>query len=171
MTFNAEGELVEGTFSEQACTAAADLADTRVEGLLLAKTGITPNIASAFGRIVGIKGKTITELGWDIRKALGLASPNGSHCGAGAPRWNVVIDGVLYFVGCNSGLAQVDGQAWIRQRWVHPIYRPGFLRRGHPRQHHHQRCDGWQGCGAGQIGQEPFISAFGSAAFAWLFKV
>jgi hypothetical protein len=94
--------------------------DDRTEGLLLAKTGPTENFASAFARIVGIKNTAITELGWDIRK-FGLETklgPSGSHCGGGAPRWNIGTDQGTVFVGCNSSVGDLDGQAWIRQRWT-----------------------------------------------------
>ena len=101
-----------------------DTSDDRMEGLLLAKTGPTENFASAFARIVGIKGTVITELGWDIRKhGPGTRfGPNGSHCGGGAPRWNIGTDQGIVFIGCNSVPPSVDtnGQAWIRQRWTFP---------------------------------------------------
>jgi hypothetical protein len=45
----------------------------------------------------------------------------GSHCGAGAPRFNVVTqDGVTHFVGCNSPLATVTAAStgWLRLRWT-----------------------------------------------------
>ena len=96
--------------------------DDRTEGLLLAKTGPTENFASAFARIVGIKDTVITQLGWDIRKH-GPGSklgPSGSHCGGGAPRWNIGTDQGIIFVGCNSSIIDIPGQAWIRQRWEFP---------------------------------------------------
>ncbi len=51
-------------------------------GLLLSKNGITPTNASAGLAVHGVKGLHLTELGFDVR--------NGGHCGAGAPRFNVV---------------------------------------------------------------------------------
>ena len=67
----------------------------------------------------------MTELGYDIRKpgADTRAGARGSHCGAGAPRFNVTAsDGVTYdFIGCNSAAtpatSELDGQGWIRLRW------------------------------------------------------
>src|SRR5438093_9911772 len=62
----------------------------RKEGLVLVKTGPTPNCAAPGADLKGVKGITLTELGYDIR--------TGSHCGAGAPRFNVrTADGVLHF--------------------------------------------------------------------------
>lgn len=97
-----------------------DSSDRRVEGLLLAKTGPQANNASAVADVRNPPG-TITELGWDIRKP-GVdtsAGPRGSHCGAGAPRWNITTSsGALYFIGCNSPPAtQTPGDGFIRMRW------------------------------------------------------
>jgi hypothetical protein len=115
------------TFTDLACEI-ADFSDSRVEGLLLAKTGPTvTNFASAVARLVGVKGQVINELGWDIRKQSvpGVTpasfSPLGSHCGAGAPRWNIETqDGRFFFLGCNSPTAPsqfASDTGWIRMRW------------------------------------------------------
>jgi len=109
------------TFTDPACPS-GDPMDNRNEGLLLAKTGPTTNFASAGARLVGsgVKGKILTELGYDLRKPLTALDPRGSHCGAGAPRFNVVTsDGVTHFIGCNSPPAVLAGtsNAWIRLRW------------------------------------------------------
>jgi len=82
-------------------------------GLLLSKNGSTPNCAAAGARITGVKKTTITELGFDYR--------NGGHCGAGAPRFNLVTeDGVLHFIGgCANGTkspAPQDPLEWTRVR-------------------------------------------------------
>lgn len=124
--FNAAGEIEQQGFTDSAC-AVGDPNDSRHEGLLLAKTGPTANVAAAFARIVGVKGITITELGWDIRKqsltpgpAVGATSPLGSHCGAGAPRWNIETDEGFFFLGCNSPPAPVQfgsTTGWLRMRW------------------------------------------------------
>lgn len=109
------------SITDTACPT-GDPGDRRVEGLLLAKTGPTANNASAFA-VVTNPPSTITELGWDIRKPgspLLSGDPRGSHCGAGAPRWNITTsDGKLFFIGCNSPPAttQTPGQAFIRMRW------------------------------------------------------
>lgn len=108
------------SITDPACTT-GDPNDKRVEGLLLAKTGPTANNASAFAVLTNPPA-TITELGWDIRKPGTDLSvgPRGSHCGAGAPRWNITTsDGRLFFIGCNSPPAttQTPGQAFVRMRW------------------------------------------------------
>jgi len=67
-----------------------------------------------------VRGITLTELGYDIRKIGGSASPVGSHCGAGAPRFNVqTADGAIAFIGCNSPPpdVQIQGEGWLRLRW------------------------------------------------------
>ena len=121
-----------GMFTDLACIT-GDQGDNRVQGLLLAKTGPTNNNASAGATIVGVKGKSLTELGYDIRKvgfyainnvppsppSLGFLDPRGSHCGAGAPRFNVIIGGDRYFIGCASPppTSQIIGDGWLRLRW------------------------------------------------------
>ena len=95
--------------------------DKKQEGLLLVKTGPSiENFASAGAVLNGVKGITLTELGYDIRKGLAAVNLAGSHCGAGAPRFNVVTDdGNNHFVGCNSPPAMVASAsaAWVRLRW------------------------------------------------------
>ena len=86
-------------------------------GLLLNKNGITPDCSSSGARITGFnRGTTITELGFDYR--------TGGHCGAGAPRFNVVTtSGTRYFFGCIYGLhapAPQDPLQWTRVRFVAP---------------------------------------------------
>jgi len=102
---------------------AGDPQDKRNEGLLLVKTGPTATNAAAGARLLGpaVKGVTLTQLGYDLRKPASTFDPRGSHCGAGAPRFNVVTsDGVNHFVGCNSPVpAQtVVAPGWIRLRWT-----------------------------------------------------
>ncbi|PYS33388.1 MAG: hypothetical protein DMG14_31995 [Acidobacteria bacterium] len=106
-------------FTDTAC-ATGDPNDQHNEGLLLVKTGPTENFASATAELINVKGITLTELGYDIRKLGATANLPGSHCGAGAPRFNVITDdGVLHFLGCNSPPpAQVfSATGWIRLRW------------------------------------------------------
>lgn len=102
--------------------AGGDPKDKKNEGLLLAKTGATANFVAAGARINGVKGTVLTSLGYDLRKPLDTADPRGSHCGAGAPRFNVVIGGVNYFVGCNSPVPVQNplGAGWIRLTWGVP---------------------------------------------------
>jgi hypothetical protein len=94
--------------------------DQHFEGLLLAKTGPTENFAAATAELTRVKGVTLMELGWDIRKSGGSpASPLGSHCGAGAPRWDIQMTTHFYFIGCNSppGAVTDTSSGWFRERW------------------------------------------------------
>lgn len=107
------------SYTDAACPT-GDPGDRHVRGLLLAKTGPTSNVAAAVAEIGGVRGKTLTELGYDIRKAGGASDNRGSHCGAGAPRFNIeTAGGGFYFLGCNSPSADVAtvGDGWIRLRW------------------------------------------------------
>jgi hypothetical protein len=116
-------------YTDPACTTGDR--DRDVEGLLLSKTGPTANFASAQALITNPP-DTITELGWDIRKPGpdGAAGPRGSHCGAGAPRWNIETDQGRFFIGCNSPAAttQVSGTGYTRLRWgASTLAVPGFV--------------------------------------------
>jgi hypothetical protein len=95
-----------------------DSSDHENDGLVLVKTGPTSTNAAAFAEIKGVKGP-LTELGYDIRKAGGSFSATGSHCGAGAPRFDVETTVDFYFVGCVSPppTTQTMGTAWDRLRW------------------------------------------------------
>jgi hypothetical protein len=107
-------------FSDPVCMNMFDPSDKRVQGLLLAKTGPTTNFAAAGATLKGVKGMVVYELGYDIRKPGLSADPRGSHCGAGAPRFNITTeDGRTFFIGCNSPPApmQVLGNGWLRLRW------------------------------------------------------
>jgi len=116
------------SYTDPACPT-GDPWDKHNEGLLLAKTGPTNNDASAGAMLQGVKGTVLTGLGFDIRKpGPGLplvtfpgdqSDPRGSHCGAGAPRFNIVIGGYFYFLGCNSPTPDSDtpGNGWQRLRW------------------------------------------------------
>ena len=100
-----------GTFTDGACPG-GDSKDNKNEGLLLVKTGPTANIAAPGAEVKGVKGITLTELGYDIRM--------GSHCGNGAPRFNVVtMDDVTHFLGCDSppGVPVGVSTGWRRLRW------------------------------------------------------
>ena len=105
--------------ADPACTT-GDPRDSHNEGLLLVKTGPTTNFAAGTAELKKVRGQHVTELGYDIRKSTAPATPNGSHCGAGAPRFDVITsDGVDHFVGCNSPPAMVQSasNAWLRLRW------------------------------------------------------
>ena len=109
-------------FTDPACPT-GDSVDTQNEGLLLVKTGPTPNNAAATATINGLPKKiALSELGYDIRKPNSASDSGGSHCGAGAPRFNVKTkDGNFYFIGCNSPSATTSttngSTTWIRLRW------------------------------------------------------
>jgi hypothetical protein len=107
-------------YTDPACTT-GDPWDKYVHGLLLAKTGPTNNNASGGATLHGVYGIMLTELGYDLRKQGSFAGPLGSHCGAGAPRFNVTTtDNTLHFVGCASPppLQTATGNGWIRLRWT-----------------------------------------------------
>lgn len=113
-------EIVPGPdYTDPACPT-GDPRDRKVEGLLLSKTGLTANVAAAQA-IIKNAPETLTELGWDIRKPGpdGAAGPRGSHCGAGAPRWNIITDAGTFFLGCNSPPAttHVPGTGYTRLTW------------------------------------------------------
>jgi hypothetical protein len=99
-------------FTDPACPT-GDKGDRDNAGLLLVKTGPTANIAAAGAELKNVKGMTLTELGYDIRF--------GSHCGAGAPRFNIVTDdGATHFIGCSSPppTSMTTGFGWERRRWM-----------------------------------------------------
>jgi opacity protein-like surface antigen len=90
-------------------------------GLLLNKNGPTPDCSSAGATINGVKGMTIADattfiVGYDYRQ--------GGHCGAGAPRFNLVVrtpsgDKFTYFIGCAASVqtpAPQDPAQWTRSR-------------------------------------------------------
>jgi hypothetical protein len=109
------------TITDPACPS-GDAKDKRVQGLLLVKTGPTGNNASAGATLKNVKGITLTELGYDIRKpGLNQNDPRGSHCGAGSPRFNVTTSDGFWFIGCNSPTPVSTGggltNGWLRLRW------------------------------------------------------
>src|SRR5207249_4507100 len=109
------------TYTDPACLTGSDPKNQRNQGLLLVKTGPNVNFAAATAELINVKGITLTELGYDIRKfGLGTYSgPQGSHCGAGAPRFNILTTTNSYFLGCSSPPRDLenDGDGWIRLRW------------------------------------------------------
>lgn len=89
-------------------------------GLLLSKNGPTPDCSAAGADIQGVKGMEVTAtfaLGFDFR--------NGGHCGAGAPRFNVVtrlagVDTSQFVGGCANGVqtpALQDPLQWTTARF------------------------------------------------------
>jgi hypothetical protein len=109
--------------SSGACST-GDGEDTQNTGLLFAKSGATPDNVAGFATIIGLGHPAPLEFGYDIR--------NGGHCGAGAPRFNVVTnDNVLHYIGCNSPppTSATPGLGWTRMRWgdqVNSIMPPAF---------------------------------------------
>lgn len=90
-------------------------------GLLLSKNGPTADCSSSGARITGVRGMTVTGA-----SALGFDYRNGGHCGAGAPRFNVVArpasgPDTFHFVGgCANGtqtLATQDPAQWMQVRF------------------------------------------------------
>ena len=88
-------------YTDAACPS-GDAKDKKNEGLLLAKTGPTSNFAAAVATLKNVKGITVSELGFDLRKPDSEDGDRGSHCGAGAPRFNVTTSSGTQFIGCNS---------------------------------------------------------------------
>lgn len=88
-------------------------------GLLLSKNGPTADCSSSGARITGVKGMTV-----DAAFTLGFEYRNGGHCGAGAPRFNVVAKlgsaaETFHFVGgCSNETTPVgagqDPAQWTR---------------------------------------------------------
>jgi len=101
------------TFTDDACPAGTgDPQDNNNKGLVLFKTGPTPNFAASGAFLTfNQKGFTLTEIGYDLRK--------GSHCGAGAPRFNIRTTTKFYFLGCNSPAptTTLPGEGWNRLTW------------------------------------------------------
>jgi hypothetical protein len=76
--------------------------------IVLAKNCTTATNAAAGVDIISpLEGQSVsglTELNFDYQ--------NGGHCGAGAPRFNVIVDGNTYFLGCAGGLQTDLGNGW-----------------------------------------------------------
>lgn len=128
--FDVTGSFLLGPtpYTDPACTTGDPSGDARVEGLLLVKTGPTNDDAAAGAMLLGVKGANLKELGYDIRKPGpgDQSDPRGSHCGAGAPRFNIVITSdptAIYGLGCNSPSpappfgTDTAGDGWQRLRW------------------------------------------------------
>lgn len=88
------------------------------EALLLTKLTTTATNAASGATITHVEGMHLTEIGWDVR--------DNGHCGAGAPRFNVVTsDNVTHFIGCVSPAPvtstpvgpDANGFTWHRNRY------------------------------------------------------
>jgi hypothetical protein len=91
-------------------------------GLLLSKNGPTPDCSSSGAQIKGVRGMQV-----DATFMLGFDYRNGGHCGAGAPRFNVVARNpatkmeTSHFVGgCANAASTPAGQdpQWSQVRFA-----------------------------------------------------
>jgi hypothetical protein len=105
-----------------------DATGNKYYALLLKKNQPTPANAAAGADIEGVAGMTPAELlvlAWDHRV--------GTHCGAGAPRWNIYLRDAagkdyVTFLGCDAathtpgGVSPYPrpGSVWIRDSWTAP---------------------------------------------------
>lgn len=94
---------------------------TAHQGLYLSKNGPTPNCSAPGADITGwTSGNTLEALGFDYRL--------GTHCGAGAARFNVFdTSNNLYVFGCNHGdlsPAPQDPAQWARRTFTGPVGTP-----------------------------------------------
>lgn len=93
----------------------SDQRGTKNKALLLTKLSKTSTNAASGATVTSVKGLTLTELGFDVR--------SDGHCGAGAPRFNVVTkDGTNHFAGCAAGtttatLTDPQGNTYLRKRF------------------------------------------------------
>ena len=117
-----------GTFTAGGCQT-GDSSDKTNQGLLLVKTGPIANNASAGAVLKDVKGITLTELGYDLRKpGADQNDPRGSWCDGGSARFNVATSDGFWFVACNSPAPTVtaSGDGWMRLRWAGPTgYKDG----------------------------------------------
>ena len=99
--------------------------------VLLSKSTETAANASSGVVITGAVGIVLNDplsvLGFDIR--------DGSHCGAGAPRFNVVtMDNVLHFLGCQAAttVEAVSGEPEVEPGWTRKKLTPSDLNQAFP---------------------------------------
>lgn len=79
--------------------------------LYLQKFGATADDSAAGASVFGVEGTTLTQLGFDYR--------NDGHCGAGAPRFDVITtDNVDHFFGCAYGTHTPVNADWTRVRFA-----------------------------------------------------
>lgn len=120
-----DGVHLDGTYSDGACPT-GDKNDPHHQGLVLNKQGPTGNYAIARAELKDVAGINLNELGYDLRKPGGDRNdPRGSHCGGGAPRFNITwSDGTSDITtACNSTNAATVtdvGQGWMRIRFTPP---------------------------------------------------
>jgi len=121
--FLVSGKWVQG-LGVPPTTTPTDANDSQNNALLVGKGELTTDNASSGVKLVGLQNNlTLTEIGWDIR--------DGSHCGAGAPRFNVTTsDGVTHFIACNSpapSSTSVPAPGWQRFRYNPTIAFPPIV--------------------------------------------
>jgi hypothetical protein len=86
------------------------------KALFLSKQGPTSDCSAAGASITKVAGLTVTELGFDIS--------DDSHCGGGAPRFNVVTSAdTLLFFGCDAMTSSSTGT----DGWTHKSINVGSL--------------------------------------------
>jgi hypothetical protein len=115
-------------YTDTQCAGTFDPNDLTNEGLLLEKGGPTAQNEAGVAALHNVQGITLTELGYDIRTTeYPPIVGRGSHCGAGAPRFDVYTTVGLFFVGCVSPVADAfssdvpgSGGGWTRLRWGVP---------------------------------------------------
>jgi hypothetical protein len=79
-----------------------------IPSIKLVKPCTTATIAAPYVEIAtGLEGGPITAL-----TELNFDYLNGGHCGAGAPRFNVQVNGNTYFLGCTQGTHTAAGANW-----------------------------------------------------------
>jgi hypothetical protein len=94
------------------------------KALELVKSGDTADCSSAGATITKVAGLSASDL------TLGYDISDDSHCGAGAPRFNVVTsDDVTHFVGCSYLTAAPLGNGWTHRETdantqVFPAFEP-----------------------------------------------
>jgi hypothetical protein len=91
-------------------------------GLLLSKNGPTADCSSSGARITGVKGMTV-----DAAFTLGFEYRSGGHCGAGAPRFNVVAKlgsaaETFHFVGGCSNETTPTGAGQDPAQWTRVMF-------------------------------------------------
>jgi hypothetical protein len=114
----------DGSFTDPQCTSGYDPKDEENAGLLLSKEGpSTTTNSSGTANLGGIvKGLTANELGYDIR-TINYPDSTSSHCGAGAPRFEVTTTDGTWDIGCRSPQADTftsdspGAGGWTRLRW------------------------------------------------------
>jgi len=102
--------------------AGGDSGDQHNEGLVFVKSGPTANYAEPYVELKDLKGATLTEVGYDLRKpGTDTGDARGSQCGAEAPMFQFEMsDGHVYYVACSSPPPTTQtavGVGWLRLRW------------------------------------------------------